>query len=251
MKVRRCVSRFGLAAASLALASGLTLAQDARRQLGPGDAELVRAEHGRLLDPGGRVFPGGLGHVLELRRLELRPLSDRGRVRVVRRSRQPPVRSPHRRRRDRGLRQRSRLRNFELARNPRRQHRRDQRQLRQRRQHLRLAGLDVRHQPEHQRHRRQPQQCLLHPGQPVRGTPDSTSCAVRWSTTTSRSARLHWTATFGDVPTSHPQFQFIEALVASGVTAGCGGGNYCPGNPLTRGQMAVFLSKLVGLSWPN
>jgi len=58
-------------------------------------------------------------------------------------------------------------------------------------------------------------------------------------------------ATFGDVPTGHPQFQFIEALVASGVTAGCGGGNYCPGNPLTRGQMAVFLSKLVGLSWPN
>ncbi len=58
-------------------------------------------------------------------------------------------------------------------------------------------------------------------------------------------------ATFGDVPTSHPQFQFIEALVASGITAGCGGGNYCPGNPLTRGQMAVFLSKLVGLYWAN
>lgn len=59
------------------------------------------------------------------------------------------------------------------------------------------------------------------------------------------------TATFGDVPTGHPQFQFIEALVASGVTAGCGSGNYCPSNPLTRGQMAVFLSKLVGLYWAN
>jgi hypothetical protein len=54
-------------------------------------------------------------------------------------------------------------------------------------------------------------------------------------------------ATFGDVPTSHPFFQFIEALVASGITAGCGGGNYCPDAPLTRGQMAVFLSKALGL----
>jgi hypothetical protein len=55
------------------------------------------------------------------------------------------------------------------------------------------------------------------------------------------------TATFGDVPTSHPFFQFVEALVASGITVGCGGGNYCPDAPLTRGQMAVFLSKALGL----
>jgi hypothetical protein len=54
-------------------------------------------------------------------------------------------------------------------------------------------------------------------------------------------------ATFGDVPTSHPFFQFVEALVASGITAGCGGGNYCPDNPVTRGQMAVFISKALGL----
>lgn len=56
-------------------------------------------------------------------------------------------------------------------------------------------------------------------------------------------------ATFTDVPTSHPQFQFIEALVASGITAGCGGGNYCPAATLTRGQMAVFLSKALGLQF--
>jgi hypothetical protein len=31
------------------------------------------------------------------------------------------------------------------------------------------------------------------------------------------------TATFGDVPTEHPFFQFVQALVASGITAGCGG----------------------------
>jgi hypothetical protein len=54
-------------------------------------------------------------------------------------------------------------------------------------------------------------------------------------------------ATFGDVPFTHPFFQYIEALVASGITVGCGGGNYCPDAPLTRGQMAVFLSKALGL----
>ena len=59
------------------------------------------------------------------------------------------------------------------------------------------------------------------------------------------------TATFGDVPTNHPFFQFIEALRASGITGGCGNGNYCPDTPLTRGQMAVFLAKALGLHWPN
>jgi len=58
------------------------------------------------------------------------------------------------------------------------------------------------------------------------------------------------TASFTDVPTSSPQFQFVEALVAAGITAGCGGGNYCPNNPVTRGQMAVFLAKALGLQWP-
>ena len=58
------------------------------------------------------------------------------------------------------------------------------------------------------------------------------------------------TSDFNDVSTSSPQFQFIEALYASGITAGCGGGNYCPDTPLTRGQMAVFLAKALGLQWP-
>ena len=59
------------------------------------------------------------------------------------------------------------------------------------------------------------------------------------------------TASFADVPTTHPFFQFIEALKASGITGGCGNGNYCPGDPVTRGQMAVFLAKALGLHWPN
>ena len=79
--------------------------------------------------------------------------------------------------------------------------------------------------------------------------------------TTSQSlsgARIVWTrsispapgtATFNDVPTSDPLFQYVEALAASGITVGCGGGNYCPNNPLTRGQMAVYLAKALGLHW--
>jgi hypothetical protein len=59
------------------------------------------------------------------------------------------------------------------------------------------------------------------------------------------------TATFLDVPTSHPFFRFVEALRASGITGGCGGGQYCPDAPLTRGQMAVFLSTALGLHWPG
>jgi hypothetical protein len=59
------------------------------------------------------------------------------------------------------------------------------------------------------------------------------------------------TADFLDVPTGDPRFQFIEAIYHAGITAGCGSGNYCPDAPLTRGQMAVFIAKALGLYWPN
>jgi hypothetical protein len=59
-------------------------------------------------------------------------------------------------------------------------------------------------------------------------------------------------ATFpNDVPTSHPLFRFVEALAASGITGGCGAGSYCPNDPLTRGQMAVFLATALGLHFPD
>ena len=48
---------------------------------------------------------------------------------------------------------------------------------------------------------------------------------------------------FPDVPCSNPFAPWIEALAAEGVTAGCGGGNYCPTDPVSRQQMAVFLLK--------
>lgn len=57
-------------------------------------------------------------------------------------------------------------------------------------------------------------------------------------------------ATFNDVPTSDFGFQYIEALAASGITGGCGGGNYCPDSTVTRRQMAIFIAKALGLSFP-
>jgi S-layer homology domain len=59
-------------------------------------------------------------------------------------------------------------------------------------------------------------------------------------------------ATFADVPTNHPFFQFIEALRAAGITSGCNTNPplFCPNSPITRGQAAVFLSIALGLHWP-
>jgi hypothetical protein len=55
--------------------------------------------------------------------------------------------------------------------------------------------------------------------------------------------------TFGDVPSGDGGFGFIEAMAASGITGGCGGGNYCPDAHVTRRQMAIFLAKALGLHW--
>ena len=54
-------------------------------------------------------------------------------------------------------------------------------------------------------------------------------------------------APFLDVPVSSPFCPWIRDLVAMGVTAGCGNGNYCPTAPVTREQMSVFLTTRFGL----
>jgi S-layer homology domain len=59
------------------------------------------------------------------------------------------------------------------------------------------------------------------------------------------------TATFSDVPTSHPYFRFIEALTGALISGGCGNGEFCPDRPVTRGEMAVFLSVGLGLNFPD
>jgi hypothetical protein len=56
------------------------------------------------------------------------------------------------------------------------------------------------------------------------------------------------TATFADVPCSSGFSKWIYDLVSRSITAGCGGGNYCPNDSVTRAQMAVFLVTTFGLS---
>jgi len=46
---------------------------------------------------------------------------------------------------------------------------------------------------------------------------------------------------FADVPTTYWAATWIEQLATEGITTGCGSGNYCPEDPVTRSQMAVFL----------
>ncbi|HEY7862087.1 MAG TPA: S-layer homology domain-containing protein [Thermoanaerobaculia bacterium] len=36
-------------------------------------------------------------------------------------------------------------------------------------------------------------------------------------------------------------------IYASGITAGCAPGSFCPNAPITRGEMAVFLAAALGL----
>jgi hypothetical protein len=39
----------------------------------------------------------------------------------------------------------------------------------------------------------------------------------------------------------------VDELALRGFVVGCGGGNYCPDQAVTRGQMAVFLTTTFGL----
>jgi hypothetical protein len=54
---------------------------------------------------------------------------------------------------------------------------------------------------------------------------------------------LHVGDSYQDVPRSHPFYKKIETLFHSGITFGCSDADYCPGDPVTRGQMAIFIAK--------
>ena len=47
---------------------------------------------------------------------------------------------------------------------------------------------------------------------------------------------------FADIPAGAFAADFIEQLAAEGITAGCGGGLFCPDGSVTRAQAAAFLS---------
>ncbi len=55
------------------------------------------------------------------------------------------------------------------------------------------------------------------------------------------------TGVFPDVTCPSQFAPWIEQLAEEAITGGCGGGNYCPLNPNTRGQMSVFLVKTFAL----
>jgi hypothetical protein len=52
-----------------------------------------------------------------------------------------------------------------------------------------------------------------------------------------------WFADFLDVPQADPFHAYVEKIFRNGITAGCGGGNYCRDDAVSRAQMAVFLLK--------
>ncbi|MEK6282021.1 MAG: S-layer homology domain-containing protein [Acidobacteriota bacterium] len=54
------------------------------------------------------------------------------------------------------------------------------------------------------------------------------------------------TGVFFDVPVGSFADGFIERMAELGITAGCGGGNYCPNNNVTRAQMSIFIIRAMG-----
>ncbi|HLK62366.1 MAG TPA: alginate lyase family protein [Bryobacteraceae bacterium] len=48
---------------------------------------------------------------------------------------------------------------------------------------------------------------------------------------------------FTDVPSTHPYFPWIQKMAQLGITSGCGPTTYCPDDPVTREQMAVFIMR--------
>jgi hypothetical protein len=48
---------------------------------------------------------------------------------------------------------------------------------------------------------------------------------------------------FTDVPSSRPDFTYIQKMKQIGITSGCSPTTYCPDDPVTRGEMAVFIMR--------
>ncbi|MGE5235899.1 MAG: S-layer homology domain-containing protein [Acidobacteriota bacterium] len=60
------------------------------------------------------------------------------------------------------------------------------------------------------------------------------------------------TSLFSDVAPTDTGCKFIHYIAARKVTAGCGGGRFCPGDAVTRWQMAVFLAtSMAGTDVPS
>src|SRR5258708_530627 len=51
---------------------------------------------------------------------------------------------------------------------------------------------------------------------------------------------------FADVPSNNPFYTEISNIAFRQITVGCGGGNYCPNDNVTRAQMAAFIMRSLG-----
>jgi trimeric autotransporter adhesin len=79
----------------------------------------------------------------------------------------------------------------------------------------------------------------------------TTRPALHWDSTfvegissaTSKTWTVHLGGSFSDVTTAYSLYRFVEALLHSGVTQGCTASTYCPTNPVTRAQMAMFIAR--------
>lgn len=54
------------------------------------------------------------------------------------------------------------------------------------------------------------------------------------------------TQRFADVPPTNQFYSFIDEMADREITLGCGGGNYCPSDPVLREQMAAFIIRALG-----
>jgi len=73
---------------------------------------------------------------------------------------------------------------------------------------------------------------------------DPLTCPVQISAP--KTWAIHIGNSFGDVPTSHPFYAFVEALFHHSITAGCTATTYCPDASIRRDQMSVFMLKTMG-----
>ena len=51
---------------------------------------------------------------------------------------------------------------------------------------------------------------------------------------------------FADVPPSNTFYNFVDRMAELQITLGCGGGNYCPSDQVSREQMAAFIMRALG-----
>jgi hypothetical protein len=61
------------------------------------------------------------------------------------------------------------------------------------------------------------------------------------STGQPQATAVHVGESFSDVPRTSPLYRSVETALHSGLTAGCGGGAFCPDAPITRAQMSLFV----------